>query len=129
PADEQRENLLDLEPAAAEERLRAFAAEHGEPSYRAAQVVRRLWHSPVASFADMTELPAAFRDLLDAHFVLPRLELATHQHSTDGTRKFLFRLHDGQTIETVAIPDGSRITFCISSQAGCALQCSFCATG
>ena len=47
----------------------------------------------------------------------------------DGTEKFLFRLHDGQFIETVAIPDGDRLTFCISSQAGCALQCAFCATG
>ncbi|MEO6446742.1 MAG: 23S rRNA (adenine(2503)-C(2))-methyltransferase RlmN, partial [Gemmatimonadaceae bacterium] len=63
------------------------------------------------------------------HFELPRLELATRQHSSDGTEKFLFRLHDGQAIETVAIPDGDRMTFCISSQAGCALQCAFCATG
>jgi 23S rRNA (adenine2503-C2)-methyltransferase len=55
--------------------------------------------------------------------------LETEQRSTDGTRKFLFRMHDGQAIETVAIPDGERMTFCISSQAGCALQCSFCATG
>ncbi|MHB1222422.1 MAG: 23S rRNA (adenine(2503)-C(2))-methyltransferase RlmN [Gemmatimonadaceae bacterium] len=129
PSGERRENLLDLVPAEAEARLLAFAAEHGEPAYRAAQVVRRLWHTPAASFAAMTELPAAFRELLDASFVLPRLEVAAHQRSTDGTQKFLFRLHDGQTIETVAIPDGNRLTFCISSQAGCALQCSFCATG
>ena len=129
PSGERRENLLDLVPAEAEARLLAFAAEHGEPAYRAAQVVRRLWHTPVASFAGMTELPASFRELLDATFVLPRLEVAAHQRSTDGTQKFLFRLHDGQTIETVAIPDGNRLTFCISSQAGCALQCSFCATG
>ena len=129
PADETRENLLDLEPAAAAERLRAFAAEQGQPAYRAAQVLRHLWQVPVASFGGMTALPAAFRDQLDAAFVLPRLELLTRQRSTDGTQKFLFRLHDGQSIETVAIPDGGRLTFCISSQAGCALQCSFCATG
>jgi 23S rRNA (adenine2503-C2)-methyltransferase len=55
--------------------------------------------------------------------------LVARQHSTDGTQKFLFRLADGQSIETVAIPDGKRLTFCISSQAGCALQCAFCATG
>ncbi len=128
-ADEGRENLLDLVPADAEERLRSFAAEAGEPPYRASQIVRRLWHTPVASFSEMTELPVGFREQLDAHFVLPRLELAAHQLSSDGTQKFLFRLHDGQTIETVAIPDGNRLTFCISSQAGCALQCSFCATG
>jgi 23S rRNA (adenine2503-C2)-methyltransferase len=77
----------------------------------------------------MTDLPAAFRALLDNHFTIPRLALATRQSSSDGTEKFLFRLDDGEFIETVAIPEGSRLTLCISSQAGCALQCAFCATG
>jgi 23S rRNA (adenine2503-C2)-methyltransferase len=92
-------------------------------------VVPHLWQKPVADFAAMTDLPAKFRELLAAHFTMPRLPLETSQQSTDGTRKFLFRMADGQAIETVAIPDGERMTFCISSQAGCALQCSFCATG
>jgi len=122
-------NLLDLAPADAELALREFAVAHGHAAYRGSQVVPHLWMKPVASFADMTDLPAGFRDLLAAHFVLPRLALVTEQQSNDGTRKFLFRMHDGQAIETVAIPDGERMTFCISSQAGCALQCSFCATG
>ena len=129
PRDDERENLLDLTPSEAVERLRAFVAEHGQPAYRATQVARRLWKVPAPSFSGMTELPLDFRALLEEHFALPRLELVAHQRSTDGTQKFLFRLHDGQTIETVAIPDGDRMTFCISSQAGCALQCSFCATG
>jgi hypothetical protein len=77
----------------------------------------------------MTDLPVAFRDLLAQHFTLPRLALEAQQASKDGTRKFLFRMADGQAIETVAIPDEDRMTFCISSQAGCALQCAFCATG
>ncbi len=77
----------------------------------------------------MTELPGALREQLSAHFLLPRLELATRQQSADGTEKFLFRLPDGEAIETVAIPEGSRLTLCVSSQAGCALRCSFCATG
>ncbi|HEX2779163.1 MAG TPA: hypothetical protein VHM30_06680, partial [Gemmatimonadaceae bacterium] len=102
----QRENLLDLVPSAAEERLRAFFASRGEPAYRARQVVRRLWAVPAASFAAMTELPIALREALDEAFVLPRLELAARQKSTDGTEKFLFRMADGQGIETVAIPDG-----------------------
>jgi 23S rRNA (adenine2503-C2)-methyltransferase len=122
-------NLLDLAPADAELALREFAVAHGHAAYRGSQVVPHLWVKPVGSFADMTDLPAPFRDLLAEHFVLPRLALVTEQQSTDGTRKFLFRMHDGQAIETVAIPDGERMTFCISSQAGCALQCSFCATG
>jgi 23S rRNA (adenine2503-C2)-methyltransferase len=92
-------------------------------------VARRLWTNPAPDFAAMTELPKAFREQLEEHFALPRLTLAARQRSSDGTEKFLFRLHDGEAIETVAIPEGSRLTFCISSQAGCALKCSFCSTG
>ncbi len=122
-------NLLDLAPSEAERVLRDFAVAHGEKPYRGSQVVPHLWQKPVGSFAEMTDLPAAFRDLLAQHFALPRLPLLTQQQSTDGTRKFLFKMADGQSIETVAIPDGDRMTFCISSQVGCALQCAFCATG
>lgn len=124
-----RENLLDLTPADAEARLRVFVVEHGYDGYRAAQIARRLWRVPAASFADMTELPVALRRLLDSRFTLPRLAVGARQRSVDGTEKVLFRLSDGEGIETVAIPDGRRITLCISSQAGCALQCAFCATG
>jgi 23S rRNA (adenine2503-C2)-methyltransferase len=128
-AADARRNLLDLEPGAAEQVLRAFMADVGEPAYRAGQVARRLWQRPAASFDEITELPAALRARLADAFVLPRLALAAHQRSADGTQKFLFRLADGQAIETVAIPDGDRMTLCISSQAGCALACAFCATG
>jgi 23S rRNA (adenine2503-C2)-methyltransferase len=122
-------NLLDIIPSEAEERLRGFAVEHGEKPFRGSQVVRHLWQNPAESFAAMTDLPVAFRSLLEEHFTIPRLTLATRQMSSDGTEKFLFRLDDGEFIETVAIPEGSRLTLCISSQAGCALQCAFCATG
>lgn len=122
-------NLLDLTPADAEQHLRAFAEAQGVGAYRGSQAVRHLWASPAPSFTSMTDLPASFRASLATAYSLPRLELVAEQRSVDGTRKFLFRLHDGQTIETVAIPDGERMTLCISSQAGCALQCSFCATG
>lgn len=77
----------------------------------------------------MTELPAELRAELAEHFTLPRLEVVERQRSVDGTQKFLFRLSDGQGIETVAIPEEGRVTLCISSQAGCALKCAFCATG
>src|SRR5438270_5226056 len=116
-------------PSEDEEMLRVFAVEHGEKQFRGTQVARHLWQSPVESFAAMTDLPAAFRALLDEHYTIPRLTLAMRQTSSDGTEKFLFRLEDGEFIETVAIPEGSRLTLCISSQAGCALQCAFCATG
>jgi 23S rRNA (adenine2503-C2)-methyltransferase len=121
--------LLDLPPDEALAVLATFMAEHGEAPYRATQVFARLWERPVHDFDEITELPRALRAKLAARFPLPALALTARQVSTDGTQKFLFRLHDGQTIETVAIPDGNRLTLCISSQAGCALQCAFCATG
>jgi 23S rRNA (adenine2503-C2)-methyltransferase len=122
-------NLLNLSPDEAERVLREFAAAHGVEAYRGSQTALRLWKNPVPDFAAMTELPARFRELLAEHFTIPHLEIAARQRSVDGTQKFLFRLPDGQGIETVAIPDGTRLTLCISSQAGCALQCAFCATG
>jgi 23S rRNA (adenine2503-C2)-methyltransferase len=122
-------NLLDLPLGEASTILTDFFKRLGEPSYRAAQVVRRLWHTPAASFDHMTELPKALRATLAEHFSLPRPVIAARQRSADGTEKFLFRFEDGEAIETVAIPDGNRLTLCISSQAGCALACTFCATG
>src|SRR4029078_3336189 len=86
-------------------------------------------NAPAPTFDAMTELPKTLRQQLEASFTLPRLDIAARQQSADGTVKFLFRLHDGEAIETVAIPEGDRMTLCISSQAGCALQCAFCATG
>jgi len=124
-----KQNLLNILPSEAEAVLRDFSVEHGEKPFRGSQVARHLWQNPAESFAAMTDVPVAFRDLLDEHFAIPRLTLATRQTSKDGTEKFLFRLDDGEFIETVAIPEGSRLTLCISSQAGCALQCAFCATG
>jgi 23S rRNA (adenine2503-C2)-methyltransferase len=124
-----RTNLLNLTPAAAEVVLREWMASVGQPAYRAKQIVRRLWVNPVGSFAEMTELPALLRQALDDRFAIPRLEIVARQKSADGTEKFLFKLADNEAIETVAIPEGDRLTLCISSQAGCALQCAFCATG
>ena len=122
-------NLLDLTPAEALERLADAFRRMGAPSYRAKQVARRLWLNPAPTFDAMTELPKAMREALTEEFDLPRLTVAVRQRSIDGTEKFLFRLHDNEAIETVAIPEGDRLTLCISSQAGCALQCAFCATG
>ena len=124
-----KQNLLNMLPSDAEQLLRRFAVQHGDKPFRGSQVLRHLWQNPAESFATMSDLPIGFRNLLDEHFTLPRLELAMRQTSADGTEKFLFRLDDGEFIETVSIPEGSRLTLCISSQAGCALQCAFCATG
>jgi 23S rRNA (adenine2503-C2)-methyltransferase len=124
-----RVNLLNLSPADAEGQLAAAMAELGQPAYRVGQVLRRLWVTPAASFETMTELSTSLRSALSERFEIPRLSLLTEQLSSDGTRKFLFRLADGEAIEAVAIPEGNRVTLCVSSQAGCALQCAFCATG
>jgi len=123
------ENLLDLTPGAAAEGLARWVAERGLPAYRARQMLRRLWQAPVPSWAAATELPAALRAELDAAIPLPRLTAEIERLSSDGTRKYLWRLDDGEAIESVLIPTGGRRTLCISSQAGCALRCSFCATG
>lgn len=122
-------NLLNLTPGEALVELTAFLASEGQPAYRGRQILRHLWTKPAGSFEAMSDLPLALRDRLATRYSVPRLAIDTDQQSSDGTRKFLFRLSDGQAIETVAIPDGKRLTLCISSQAGCALQCAFCATG
>jgi 23S rRNA (adenine2503-C2)-methyltransferase len=122
-------NLLDTDPASSRELLQRWVEEQGLPRYRAGQMVRRLWQAPVRSWTEATELPATLRVELDQRFPLPGLSADTIQQSADGTRKYLWRLHDGEAIESVLIPSGARRTLCISSQAGCALGCSFCATG
>jgi 23S rRNA (adenine2503-C2)-methyltransferase len=121
--------LLDETPAAAEDIVRRWVADRGLPSYRSGQIRRRLWQSPIKSWAEATELPTTLRAELDQAFPLPRLVVDTVQQSADGTRKYLWRLDDGEAIESVLIPSGTRRTLCISSQAGCALGCTFCATG
>lgn len=103
----------------------------GQPAYRAKQVYEWLWKKGARRFDDMTNLPAALRQQLGEHFTLRGLEVDTRQHSADGTIKTRYKLHDGRFIETVIIPvpDERRATACVSSQVGCSLTCSFCATG
>jgi 23S rRNA (adenine2503-C2)-methyltransferase len=122
-------SLLDHTPAMAAAELQAWVAAQGLPAYRAGQLARRLWQNPIASWADATELPLELRQQLDAALPLARLEAEVVQTSSDGTRKYLWQLSDGEKIESVLIPTATRRTLCISSQAGCALGCTFCATG
>ena len=124
-----RPTLLDQTPAQAGETLAEWVKSRGLPAYRAAQLLRRLWVKPVAAWAEATDLPVALRQTLDREQPLPRLRPEAIQQSSDGTRKYLWRLADGEAIESVLIPTGARRTLCISSQAGCALGCVFCATG
>lgn len=122
-------DLLALTPDAARATLGEWLTARAEPAYRLRQILPRLWQRPVGTWEDATELPAELRTALTSAFPLFRLTLATRQVSSDGTEKFLWTLVDGEAIESVLIPEGKRRTLCISSQAGCALGCVFCATG
>lgn len=122
-------NLLELSPARARALLHDWVVGRGLPAYRVGQIHRRLWQAPVDSWEHATDLPLALRTDLERAFPLPRLAEDAIQQSADGTRKYLWRLPDGEAVESVLIPSGSRRTLCLSSQAGCALKCSFCATG
>ena len=110
--------------------LTDFLAEHGEPGFRARQLWDWMYERRVGSFEAMTNLPRNTRLTLDESARLGELEMAARRISKDCTEKRLYRLADGQLIESVLMPyDDNRQTACISSQAGCALGCVFCATG
>jgi 23S rRNA (adenine2503-C2)-methyltransferase len=110
------------------ESIRRWVAGQGLPAYRGEQVLRWLFQRGAASFAAMSNLSTALRASLEKEFDLPLLPAPHVSRSTDGTRKLLFQLDGGASIESVIIPDPPRLTVCISSQAGCAMGCRFCAT-
>ncbi len=102
----------------------------GEPGYRTGQLVRWLYGRGATDFEQMTDLPEALRRELAGRFSLSFPALVRRQVSAaDGTRKYLWRLGDGATVESVGLPAGSRLTVCLSTQVGCAMGCAFCATG
>ena len=120
---------LDLTPGEAAVAIRDWTAAHGEPAYRARQILPRLWVRPVARWAEATDLPAGLIRKLEGAAPLLRPSITARETSRDGTVKFLWTLADGQAVESVWIPERARRTLCISSQAGCAFGCVFCATG
>jgi 23S rRNA (adenine2503-C2)-methyltransferase len=101
----------------------------GAERYRAAQVFRWLYRAGVRSFDEMTDVPDALRRKLKDRFHITHPVLLDSRRSpTDGTTKYLLRLEDGETIETVFLPEKARATVCLSSQVGCRFSCSFCAS-
>ncbi len=111
------------------EQTRELIAGQGHSAYRAEQLWRWVHDKGVRSLDQATNLPGALRaSLADAGVTLTALQVAEVQRSSDGTRKMRLETHDGRSIETVLIPDGDKMTQCISSQVGCALDCQFCAT-
>ncbi|HSJ15880.1 MAG TPA: 23S rRNA (adenine(2503)-C(2))-methyltransferase RlmN [Longimicrobiales bacterium] len=124
-----RTDLLSLLPEALEDALSGHFAARGQGAYRVRQARAWLYERDALSFEEMTDLPQAERSALAAAFALCAPETARADRSTDGTVKHLWRLDDGELVESVLIPGGERLTLCISSQAGCAMACVFCATG
>jgi 23S rRNA (adenine2503-C2)-methyltransferase len=120
-----RPNLFGFEKGA----LAGVLHELGEPAYRSRQVYAWLYAKRARSFADMTNLAKDLRARLEQAFELRWPEILETRLSSDGTRKYLFGLEGGATIESVYIPEDTRRTICISTQAGCPLKCAFCLTG
>lgn len=122
---ENKTNLFDMSFA----QLKTWVAELGEPAYRANQLIQWIHQRAVTDFAEMSNLSKQLRQALteQAELDLPLFE--QEFLSSDGTRKWICRLADGNRVETVFIPERDRGTLCISSQVGCGLNCSFCATG
>ncbi|MDO9595416.1 MAG: 23S rRNA (adenine(2503)-C(2))-methyltransferase RlmN [Lutibacter sp.] len=108
--------------------LRDFFVEKGDKEFRGNQVYEWLWVKSAHSFEDMTNISKETRQMLEDHFVINHIEVDLMQRSADGTVKNAVRLHDGLIVESVLIPTESRTTACVSSQVGCSLDCSFCAT-
>lgn len=109
--------------------VRAFFESIGEPKYRADQVHQWFWQKSAHDFDSMTNLSLALREKLKAHFEIKELSIDQRQESLDGTKKYAFKLSDGNSVEGVLIPTEKRLTACISTQVGCSLACEFCATG
>ena len=124
-----RPDLLSLEPDALHQTLVRHFASRGQPAYRAGQVQRWVFEALASAPSDMTDLPAAERSALEEAFRMDEPTEDRVSRSADGTVKHLWRLADGQLVESVLIPTEKRLTLCISSQAGCAMGCTFCATG
>jgi len=118
-------NLLDFDPA----QLVAYCAELGEKPFRAKQLQRWIHQFGVANFDDMTDLAKSLREKLKTRATVTAPAIISDHTSSDGTRKWLVDVGNGNAVETVFIPEETRGTLCISTQAGCAVNCRFCSTG
>ena len=118
-------NLLDLDV----QQLTAWFAEHGEKPFRAKQVLRWIYQTGESDFDAMTDLAASLREKLKQIACVQAPTVMREELSDDGTRKWLLDMGTGNAVEAVYIPEESRGTLCVSTQAGCALDCAFCSTG
>jgi 23S rRNA (adenine2503-C2)-methyltransferase len=123
---ENRLNLANLPPTAVE----AWLLKEGESRFRVQQLLRWIWREGVNDFEAMTNLSKPFRSRLSECAVIEFPEIVAQENSSDGTIKYLLKLRDGKTVETVWIPrlDTGRVTVCVSTQVGCKMGCTFCLT-
>ena len=121
------QNKKDIRALSLQE-LEAYFSSIGEKAFRARQVYDWLWNKNAHSLAGMTNLSKPLREKLENHFIIRPAEIHVMQRSKDGTIKNAVRLHDGNVVESVLIPTAKRTTACVSSQVGCSLDCTFCAT-
>lgn len=124
-AEQQKENLKGLPLAELEARI----VELGHPPFRARQLYRWIYKELETEFEKMTDLSKDFRRDLKEKFCLPQIQVSETRPSEDGTVKYLVKLEDGNEVESVYIPTESRTTLCVSTQVGCKMACTFCATG
>jgi hypothetical protein len=117
--------LKDFTPAG----LELWIQEAGQPAYRARQLLKWIYSQNVEDFQEMTDVSKDVRGWLEQHARIPSVMREKVLTDKDGTRKLLFRLLDGERIESVLIDEERRLTLCVSSQVGCALGCRFCLTG
>lgn len=120
-----KQNLLDFEPAA----MTAWFAEQGEKPFRAKQVLRWIYKGGESDFDAMSDLAISLREKLKQIACIQTPKVMREESASDGTRKWLLDVGTGNAVETVYIPEEDRGTLCVSTQAGCALDCSFCSTG
>ncbi|MGB2293726.1 MAG: 23S rRNA (adenine(2503)-C(2))-methyltransferase RlmN, partial [Parvibaculales bacterium] len=125
----RKPSLIGMTRAELSAALCALGVRDKQLRMRVNQIWGWLYAHGVREFDQMSNVAKDLRERLATHYSLARLELADAQHSNDGTRKYLFRLDDGQLVETVYIPELDRGTLCVSSQVGCTLTCRFCHTG
>src|SRR5450830_1911583 len=120
-----QQNLLDFDAQA----LAAYLTEMGEKPFRARQLMRWIYKVGEPDFAAMTDIAAALRDKLAQCACITAPDVMREELSDDGTRKWLLNVGTGNAVEAVYIPEETRGTLCVSTQAGCALNCTFCSTG
>jgi 23S rRNA (adenine2503-C2)-methyltransferase len=120
----KKQNLLNFNRSA----LREYFASIGEKPFRADQIMKWIYQEGESDFTKMTNLNKALRAKLDSLCEVRAPEISQHQQASDGTIKFAIILDGGQEVETVWIPETDRATLCVSSQVGCALECTFCST-